>query len=836
MSTPFRDAAPALWAAGYAAMPLRAREKRPFLPGWTEFTGRLPDAEEREYWLRDYGDGNVGVAMGKASGVVAMDVDTDDDLITGVLRKVLPRSPWERVGKKGLIWLFKWTPDARTFRMDLEGGERIFELLGAGTQIVVPPSIHPDTGREYTANVPLSEVDRSELCALPTNIEMMIREAMAKAGVKLRGRGPKAGGGGGAGVVDFISKGGRDVEMTRKAGLLARAVARGERTLKEAMGEMAQWVKDYTEQVWGDPLDVAKATRKVAEFVLRDATGVRKVVLASNWDDGLTPDDKDKLGLGLLGADARKWAPNEIMEYIVTEMSRPGVSEDQQAKADVAELTTQRIAVNSDLTAINEGMLVRYLAGQTGVTAAEIRARIRTLREGELSGLSHQEIAMAAVKELSSEGEVRWDQGCFWRWKGSHWEQFEDHKITGYLGENYSKYPVMHRYSDHVGALRAMRDSAEVNKPLRQIGLDGVNFVNGYLTTDGRLVDHDPDYGMTYCLPYPYRPEMVDEAPKWFSFLDKCWGHDADYDLKKLALQEAFGVTLFGQAAALQKAFMLYGIPHSGKSQILEVIQGIMPKGCTSNVTPDSWGTSFLPADMAGKLLNVAGEISESKAIDGETFKMIIDGSAMQVQRKFGQPFTARITAAQWFAGNFLPKSRDSSEGFTRRFLIFEFNRAYPEDETRIPLLGEMIAEEEREAIAAWAVAGFLRVRSQGNVYTRAPSMKRREVQVAEANNNVRLFISGLQQAGRIRLGEKAHSGMGKKSVWTPTLALFMNYRAYCSAVMCVPPVSFANFKKRLEELQRIFDFELRQQPGPSGIQMDVCMWLTIAEPAGALQ
>ncbi|MDE2107149.1 MAG: bifunctional DNA primase/polymerase, partial [Patescibacteria group bacterium] len=812
MSNPFRDAAPGLWAAGYSAIPLKVRDKRPFLNGWTEYGRALPDAETQSQWLEEWAENNIGVVMGQASGVVALDIDTDDPVIEGLLKSVLPPSPWERIGKKGKVWLYRWTPSTRTFRIDLDGGDRVFELLAGGAQIVVPPSIHPDTGRAYVANRSLAEIGRAELLPLPDNVEMLLREAFAKAGVKLKGKGKS----GSAGVVDFVSKGGRDVEMCSKAGLFARAVMRGERTLLEALNEMAKWVEDYVQRVPGDNLDIGKAQKKIAEFVVRDVTGPRKALLPSNWDDGLSLDQKDALGVSLLGDDARKLTPNEIVEYVTVQVSAPG-ADNEVARTEIAREAARRIAANTDLDTIQEAMLVRFVKGATNVQVPELRKQIADLRKGEIEGLSHQEIAMSAWREMCSEGEIRFDQGCFWRWKGSHWTMLEDHKITSYLGENYSKYPAMRKYNDHLGALKAMRDSSEVNKPLRQIGISGINFVNGFLTTDGVLIDHDLDYGMTYTMPYPYDPAAASRAYRFMAYLDGAWGHDPDYEDKVMSLQEAFGLTLFGEAALHQRAFLLHGKPHSGKSQILNLLAAMMPSESVSNVPPESWGDTFLPAEMVGKLLNIAGEISPTKMIDGDLFKLIVDGSDMQVQRKNQQPFRTRFKAAQWFAGNHLPKTRDSSEGFTRRFVVFDFNKKFDETkEIKDPKLGENIAALEREAVAAWAVEGYLRLKRQGYRITKPASSERRIREMAEANNNVRLFLATLGAEGRIEFG-------GAKTI--TVVELYHVYRSFCSGKAGVPAVGLQNFRHRLDELQDIMGFKLNPAEGNNG---DVCSGLSL--------
>src|SRR5271155_3249121 len=119
MTGPFYSSAPALWAAGVSAIPLVPGQKRTVVRGWSTYQNTLPDEETRAQWMAFDTDENIGVVMGKASGIVAFDLDTDDPAIAAVLQQVLPPSPWQRVGKKGKVLLYKWSERTRTFRVDL---------------------------------------------------------------------------------------------------------------------------------------------------------------------------------------------------------------------------------------------------------------------------------------------------------------------------------------------------------------------------------------------------------------------------------------------------------------------------------------------------------------------------------------------------------------------------------------------------------------------------------------------------------------------------------------------------------------------------------------------
>jgi phage/plasmid-associated DNA primase len=111
-------------------------------------------------------------------------------------------------------------------------------------------------------------------------------------------------------------------------------------------------------------------------------------------------------------------------------------------------------------------------------------------------------------------------------------------------------------------------------------------------------------------------------------------GRDLDFGDKVMALQEAMAATIMGIAPRYQRAFCLFGRAGSGKSRIPVILEGILPPGCSSTVPPWDWGDRFQPAGMHGKLLNVAGEIHETKKIPGALFKLIVEGGSITAQEK----------------------------------------------------------------------------------------------------------------------------------------------------------------------------------------------------------
>ena len=142
----FSALAPQYWQAGLSAIPLRPREKMPIIKSWDTFGTRMPDAAEQADWMAAYPSSNIGLALGAASGVCMIDIDVTDEALIASIREICGPTPWVRVGKKGMALAYKWEQQ-RNFKLRGADGGMICEFLGLGNQVVLPGSIHPDTGR-----------------------------------------------------------------------------------------------------------------------------------------------------------------------------------------------------------------------------------------------------------------------------------------------------------------------------------------------------------------------------------------------------------------------------------------------------------------------------------------------------------------------------------------------------------------------------------------------------------------------------------------------------------------------------------------------------------------
>jgi phage/plasmid-associated DNA primase len=295
-------------------------------------------------------------------------------------------------------------------------------------------------------------------------------------------------------------------------------------------------------------------------------------------------------------------------------------------------------------------------------------------------------------------------------------------------------------------------------------------------------------------MPYRYMPD--EHAPSVFlGFLDQCWGGDPDYLDKVQALREAMAATMFGVGWQYARAICLYGLPHSGKSVIMGLMRGMVPDNACSNVSPHDWGDKFLSTMMVGQLVNFCGEISETQTIEGDRFKMVVEGAEMMGQFKGRDIFKFKPVCAQWFATNHLPRTRDTSAGFTRRWLFLTFNKPCSLDQ-KVNRYEDIILSEEREAIAAWAIPAIVDLMRRQD-YTNPLSHFEALDEVSMLNNSVRHFI----KQGPI---------LFKEDAWITEQDMYRHYLMFTRMVSHTQSMALPRFSTVMKALAGEFGFRVQ--------------------------
>lgn len=796
MSNIFKNTAPAYYARGISVIPLRVHSKRPFLTGWQHYHERLVSENTQNEWLDNYANGNIGLVLGKQSNVAVIDIDTEDVEVIEIIEKLIPKSPWKRVGQKGYVaaYRFNGTP---TFRINDRNGVRFVEHLSSRTQVVLPPSIHPVTGQPYISNCNLLDVI-DDLPELSPDIEARLRSGFELEGRKLSSTGWTK-------ITEYVSSGSRDTQMIRVAGLSARGVTRGEISFRRALNDVRGWHESRVEKVAGDDIDINKGLRRVAEYVRADVE--KGIQLPVGWDEGLTEEDLKNYGL-MFTEDDQQWTYDKIMEYISTEFSLN--PENSRGRIEAVEKIIKKLSCkqSTNLNPMEESLILNKMKSgfEGGMSIVAMRKRIAELAAGPIDGTDHSQIAREVLKDIEREVALRYNEGQFWSWEGSHWQPYDEQKIRLLISQNYGALPLARKSSDHKGILEVMTQIC--SQGISEGRVEGVNFANGVFTEDGKLIPHQKEQGFTYTLPYRYLADSAHKCDRFLQFLQMSWGEDDDYEDKVKALQEAICATVFGWAPRYQRVFCLYGVPRSGKSQLLEIIERLVPEGAVASISFDKWhdGPSLVALD--GKLVNIVGELSSHANIRSDIFNKVVVGEPVALRRLYKSTYTTNLKAAHWIGSNHAPRSKDYSAGFNRRWLYLVFGKQVAKDKI-IPNLGREIILEERESILAWAMEARERL-LKVHGYTLPESHKEMVGEVAGLNDSIRFFVLS---SGKVQTLEKV---AGK---WTSNpisdIQLHDAYSNYCIMRGAAKPVSIRNFKLRIREIAQTLGWERKRGKNP---------------------
>lgn len=242
--SPYALAAGRLRDMGYHAMPAKPGEKVPghfeggrwsHMARWQNWCGRMPPEFLHERW-ESWPDPGVCIAHGQ---LVGADVDTDRADVAAAVVAALGPSPVRRRGQKG--WMGYYRPGAgceglgariRWYHPDVcitaDDGRRswppLVELLLHGTQSVVPPTIHPDTGQPYCWLTPdtLEDTWLADLPELPADPVARLDAELAMLGLTRENPNGRARA---SGPHEIAPPGAHDLEKPRFRSLNDRALA-----------------------------------------------------------------------------------------------------------------------------------------------------------------------------------------------------------------------------------------------------------------------------------------------------------------------------------------------------------------------------------------------------------------------------------------------------------------------------------------------------------------------------------------------------------------------------------------------------------------------------------
>ena len=299
-------------------------------------------------------------------------------------------------------------------------------------------------------------------------------------------------------------------------------------------------------------------------------------------------------------------------------------------------------------------------------------------------------------------------ESSIWKFdkKTGLWESETLEKLAVLIGQNYfgqnckkgGDYTAIAKIVYH----QLLREDFFKNAPF------GVPAKNYFIRLDKhnalKKEPYRPDHRQRFKLAADPEPGQTTLFQKWLD--DSFQGGEAE---QIETLQEILGAIITGSMSRLQRAVFLLGNGANGKSVLLVILSGMLPPGMQCAVPPALFSDQYYRAQLAGKVLNIVGEVEKSKPLRAEFKDIVACDSKVSARMPYKVPFEFTPTAAHIFAGNHLLTTKDHTHGFYRRWALFNFQHEVPPDK-RIPNLGEKIIANELPGVLQWCLEGAKRL------------------------------------------------------------------------------------------------------------------------------
>jgi phage/plasmid-associated DNA primase len=358
-----------------------------------------------------------------------------------------------------------------------------------------------------------------------------------------------------------------------------------------------------------------------------------------------------------------------------------------------------------------------------GLPAADRKPSFRTGSDVEL--------AQSLVADLRrSHGEIAQAEGKLYVWSHTHFTEVTDAELHvrvqaydgAWTGPEGNSRPLK-LSSRQVGGVIAEARAIVTSPDYFAEASSGINCASGLIQFDANgylhLQPHNPEHLQRHVLGASFRGGPTSVPPQGSlldTLLQGCFRDDPEAAPKIALVGELAGAAAAGLIHQLQRpqATILLGErAENGKSQILDMLKGLLPVSAVENVTPAQMSKDQFRAKLAGKLFNFADELGTA-AIASDVFKAVVTGEPVMGKTVYAPPFSFRPRAMHVFATNSLPTFAEGMDhGVRRRLCVLTFNRVIPQNE-RIVRIGERVAREEGDLLLAFAVAGAQRLLSQG--------------------------------------------------------------------------------------------------------------------------
>lgn len=724
-------------------------------------------------------DRNVGVRLGEPSvvgGMILHVIDVDirqehaADEAMSSLRRMFPDAasfPSVISGSGGASRHFYFVTDKAFQSRKLDHSREQFvgedgknhwvweiELFGTGKQVVLPPSIHPDTGKPYRWERPF-DTELFDLGLEP----FVTSEKIASLGVD----------------VGTMGEDDDDDELLR----LVRHPK-----LNLSVEDAREMLEGLPKDEWCDDRDGwLKVGMALHHEFDGSETGFKLWCEHSKQSEKFDLADQKRVwqSMRTAGKDPftmasiRKVVRDDGGNFIQCKNKLEGVNRYRKALSVVADFELSPTEIDTILPTLKglaeaEGRVAHAVSIKKDI--AETKREKRS--ESDIRNNRNLEdwLAKETLRVFYGDGKhIHLYGDTFWTYQKGVWRQ-SDRKVVknrvyrlisrvmgGKEGVNESLREMLAK-SDRGETLNALTNSvigvfeaivATDVDPLRLCDWPKdsvINCTNGELWFENGEVefrDHDPANHFTHQIASAYDPEA--ECPEWDRALKRIFRDTEDADDVIRHLHEVLGYVI-QRTRNFATWVMFHGAGSNGKSFVASVLQAVLGPGASvgKNMS-DFSNNNHAEAGLVGKLLMIDDDFKKGALLPDGMLKKLSEAKRITANPKNAKEFEFVNTAVPMILSNPWPKTSDLSHGLSRRAVVFEFNTTIKESEVDRGLFGRIV-ENELPGVLNRCIEGWMRLQARGRYVEPAACSKARALWLNKRNAVATFFAQCIEVTG----------------------------------------------------------------------------------------
>ena len=617
-----------------AILPLKG--KTPATPhGWKDAS--TEEVQIKEWWKK-MPNANIGIATGKINNILVIDVDINhakgkcgDESLNELVKDLGELPPtWECITGSGGRHLYFKYPSGHEIRNSASKIAKDIDVRANGGYIVAPPSVHPETRKEY----------RWKTGASPENIELAELPAAWIERLEQAARTP--------------AKGGKNMSKT--------GMGCNDPTKSIQKGQTNGNLFQYNPGPSGEfemPAMIKQGTRN--DTLFRYGASLRaKRVPATNILGKLQEKNRANCVPPVSDEELMR-IYDSVMSYQEGSALDPNNTYDGHTPFTSNEKVSSSDVEKPEVEWPPQNLFPFHRSNKDGSVAGAHDFNIFK----HIIDTEHIFI-LGKVPYIYMNGVYRSDKSEAWLKTRIKEHIFPEFIKSGTIERIYKLFLCDEKLEVHADQLN-------------QYPSHWINFHNGfYDPIEQKMVEHDPKYFAVNQLPYDYDPARAQKGTVIKDWLESFIREPEDREM----LLEYCGYCMTKDTRQ-QKFMIIYGSGGSGKSTLINLLEKSIGVENTSHVSLRELTQRFAVYGLMGKLLNACADLEATALEDTSTLKKILGEDTLRGEAKGKDAFNFRNYAKLIFSTNSLPLvNNERSNGFYRRLMILPIETTPKEAKT----------------------------------------------------------------------------------------------------------------------------------------------------------